>query len=328
MSEELSKLKDFKLSTWSIRNNKTVYIIIAIIMLAGFSAYTSMPRESFPEINIPTIYVGTAYPGSSAKVVEDKVTRILEKEINTIKGIDKLQSTSLLGYSTIVVEFDFSVTPTEALRKVKDKVDIAKSKAEFPKDLPVPPNIFEVTPSEFPILNVNLSGDFNREDLRQYAEYLKDEIKKLPEIDRVDIRGLADREVRVEIDKVKAEARNISFYDIEKAIAEENFTMSGGELLINDYRRTVRIDGEFKDFKEIENLIIKNQNLNIVYLRDIAKITFQEKEPESYAREFKDPVVMLDVIKKGGENLIIASDKIQDLLDEAEAGCISLPTLR
>ena len=317
MTDIKSKLKDFGLSTWSIKNNKTVYLIIAIIMIAGYSSYVSMPRESFPEIEIPTIYVGTAYPGSSAKVVEDKITRILEKEINTIKGIESLKSTSVLGFSTIVVEFDFSVTATEALRKVKDKVDIAKSKTEFPKDLPVPPNIFEITPSEFPILNVNLSGDFNKEDLRDYAEYLKDEIKKFPEIDRVEIRGLQDKEVKVEIDKVKAEARNIGFSDIERAIAEENFTMSGGELLIDNYRRTIRIDGEFKDYKEIENLIVKNQNLNIVYLRDIAKVTFEEKEAESFAREFKKPVVMLDVIKKQGQNVIAASDKINMLIAES-----------
>lgn len=317
MTDIKSKLKDFGLSTWSIKNNKTVYLIIAIIMIAGYSSYVSMPRESFPEIEIPTIYVGTAYPGSSAKVVEDKITRILEKEINTIKGIESLKSTSVLGFSTIVVEFDFSVTATEALRKVKDKVDIAKSKTEFPKDLPVPPNIFEITPSEFPILNVNLSGDFNKEDLRDYAEYLKDEIKKFPEVDRVEIRGLQDKEVRVEIDKVKAEARNIGFSDIERAIAEENFTMSGGELLIDNYRRTIRIDGEFKDYREIENLIVKNQNLNIVYLRDIAKVTFEEKEAVSYAREFKKPVVMLDIIKKQGQNVIAASDKINMLIAES-----------
>ena len=318
MTDIKSKLKDFKLSTWSIRNNKTVYLIIAIIMIGGYSAYVSMPRESFPEIEIPTIFVGTAYPGSSAKVVEDKITRILEKEINTIKGIDKLSSTSVLGFSTIVVEFDFSVTSTEALRKVKDKVDIAKSKAEFPKDLPVPPNIFEMSPSEFPILNVNLSGDFAKEDLRDYAEYLKDEIKKFPEIDKVELRGVQEKEVRVEVDKIKAEARNVSFYDIEKAIAEENFTMSGGELLVNDYRRTVRIDGEFKDFREIENLIIKNQDLNIVYLRDIAEVSFVEKEATSFAREFSDPVVMLDVTKKSGQNLIEASDKIHQLIEESK----------
>ena len=318
MTEKQSKLKEFNLSSWSIKNNKTVYLIITIILFAGLSAYISMPRESFPEVEIPKIYVGTAYPGSSAKVVEDKITRLLEKEINSIKGIDKLTSTSVLGFSTIVVEFDFSVSTTEALRKVKDKVDIAKSKSEFPKDLPVPPNIFEITPSEFPILNVNLSGDFDKEDLRDYAEFLKDEIKKLPEIDRVDLRGVQDKEVRVEIDKVKAQARNISFHDIEKAISEENFTMSGGELLLNNYRRTVRIDGEFKDFKEIENLIIKTENLDIVYLRDIAKVTFQEKEAESYAREYGNPVVMLDVIKKGGENLIVASQKIDQLIKEAK----------
>jgi multidrug efflux pump len=318
MSEERSKLKEFKLSSWSIRNNKTVYLLIVIALIAGFSSYQSMPRESFPEVNVPQIYVSTAYPGSSSKVVEDKLTRILEKEINTIKGIEEIKSTSSLGFSSIIVEFDFSVTPTEALRKVKDKVDIAKSKPEFPKDLPLPPNVIEITPNEFPILNVNLSGDYTKDDLRDYAEYLKDEIKKLPEIDRVELRGLQDKEVRVEIDKIKAESRNISFSDIEAAIAQENYTMSGGELLVNDYRRTVRIDGEFNDYREIEDLIIKNEDLNIVYLRDVATVTFEEKEAESFAREFKEPVVMLDVIKKSGKNLIVASDKIAALIETSK----------
>ena len=318
MSDSKSKLREFKLSTWSIKNDKTVYVIIVIAIIMGVSAYISMPRESFPEVNIPKIYIGTAYPGSSAKVVEDKITRVMEKEINTIKGIEKLSSTSSLGYSTIVVEFDFSITTTEALRKVKDKVDIAKGKPEFPKDLPLPPNILEITPNEFPILNVNLSGDFTKDDLRDYAEYLQDEIKKFPEIDRVELRGVQDKEVKVEIDKVKAEARKVGFRDIEQAISQENFTMSGGELLINNYRRTVRIDGEFKNIDEIRNLIIKNRDLNIVYLRDIAQVSFVEKEAESFAREFKHPVVMLDVIKKQGKNQIVASDKIRELVKESK----------
>ena len=155
-------LKEFKLSTWSINNKMTVFVIIGMIFLAGIFSYQSMPRESFPEIVVPQIYVATPYPGNSALDIEKLITRPLEKEINGISGVEEIISTSIEGFSTIQVEFDFSVTPTEALRKVKDKVDAAKSDKDFPTDLPADPNVQEMNFAELiPIMNINLSGDFS-----------------------------------------------------------------------------------------------------------------------------------------------------------------------
>jgi multidrug efflux pump subunit AcrB len=138
MKEEKKKgiWKEFALSTASIKNKMTVFVLTGIILIAGVASYTSMPRESFPEVVIPTIYIGTPYPGNSAADIEKLITRPLEKEIKSISGIDKLTSTSVQGYSTIMVEFDFSVSPEEALRKVKDKVDLAKGDADFPAGRP------------------------------------------------------------------------------------------------------------------------------------------------------------------------------------------------
>lgn len=312
-------LKEFKLSTWSINNKMTVFVIIGMIFLAGIFSYQSMPREAFPEIVVPEIFISTAYPGNSAIDIEKLITRPLEKEINGISGVDEITSTSIEGFSSIKVTFDFSVTPTEALRKVKDKVDIAKSDKDFPKDLPADPNVKELNFAELmPIMNINLSGDFSMDELKEYGEYLEDEIEKVPEISKVDIRGIQDKEMEISIDLYKMEISKISFNDIAQAIQNENMTVSGGDLLENGLRRNVRVIGEFKSADEIADIIIKQENEEVVYLRDIATVTFKEQEKQSYAREFSQPVAMLDVTKRGGENLIIASTQIDEIIAKAK----------
>jgi len=313
------KIKEFKLSSWAISNKMTVAVITCIIILSGLLSYSSMPRENFPEIIIPQIYVATPYPGNSALDVEKLITKPLEKEINAITGVDKITSNSIQGFSTIQVEFTFDVTPSEALQKVKDKVDIAMSNSDFPTDLPTDPSITEMNFSELiPIMNVNLSGEFSMDQLKEYGEYLEDKIESLPEISSVDIRGVQEKEVEVAIDLYKMEASKISFMDVENAIAYENMSVSSGDILQNGLRRNVRVVGEFYEITEIANLIVKQEKDAIVYLRDIATIRFKEQEKESYAREYLQPVVMLDVKKRGGENLLEASAKIDAVIAAAK----------
>ena len=316
-------LKQFGLSSLSLKNRTTVFVLTAIIAFAGIISYMGMPREAFPEVVIPQIYVGTPYPGNSAADIEKLITRPLEKEIKSISGIDKMTSTSVQGYSTVFIEFDFSITPEEALRKVKDKVDIAKGDPDFPQDLPAEPNIFEMNMSEMmPIMNLNLSGDYSVDQLKTYAEYLEDKIEVLPEITEVDIRGVNEKEVKINVDLAKMEAMEISFNDIANAIRAENVTISGGDLLSDDLRRTVRVIGEFEDVEEVEDVTIKQEKFDIVYLRDIATVVFEEAEKTSYAREYEKPVVMVDVKKRAGENLINASESINEILDEARRNVI------
>lgn len=313
-------LKEFPISSWSINNKMTVFVVIFIILIGGLIGYQSMPRESFPEVVTPQIFVSTVYPGNSAVDMESLVTQPLEKEINTITGLDKLTSTSTQGFSMIMAEFDFSVSPEEALRKVKDKVDAAKSQPDFPTDLPADPSVMELNISEMmPIMNINMSGEFSAEEFDEYAEYLQEKIEALPEITSVDIRGLQDKEVAVTIDLFKMQSSKISFGDIESAIKFENMNISGGEILENNLKRNVRILGEFKDPKKIADIIVKQENGNIVYLRDIATVNFVQQERTSYAREYLQPVVMLDVKKKSGKNLLEASKKIFEIIDEAQA---------
>jgi len=314
------KAREFGLSSWSVNNATTVFVLVAIIIISGLYSYLTVPKESFPEVVIPEVFIGTPYPGNSPSNIEKLITRPLEKEINTITGVDEITSTSIQGYSAVDVKFEFDVTSDEALRKVKDAVDRAKADPDFPDDLPADPDVFALNFSELlPVMNVNLSGDFSLDELKRYAEVLEEEIEELPEISKVDIRGVMDKEVEVVVDYLRAEAMQVSFNDISGAIAQENITISGGDLLVDNFRRSVQVVGDFDSTEDIENVIIKSENNSPVYLRDVARVHFVEQEKTSYAREYLQPVVSLDIIKRAGENLIAASNGINGIIDDAKA---------
>lgn len=313
---EDSSNKGFGLSTMAVNNRKSVFLIAIIILIAGLGAYTGMPKENFPEIQIPEIYVGIAKPGSSPEYMAKKITQSIEKEMGGIKLVDEINSNSIHGFATIRVKFDFKMSVSDALQKVKDAVDKARAKSDFPQ-LPVEPNIFELDPAAMPIMNINLRGS-NASLLKDVAEVLEKKIEELPEISEVDIRGVQEQEMRIDVDPIRSQAVNVSLDDIENAVASEHQTIPSGEILMDGMRKTIRIDGEFKNAGELKKLVVKGDDYLPVYLGDIADVYFGNSDTTSFAREFGDPVVMLDVKKQGGENLLDASDKINQLLADTK----------
>jgi len=279
-----------------------------------------MPKSLYPDIVMPTIMVQTVYPGNSPADIENLITRPLEKEIKSVKGLKKLTSSSIQDNSSVIVEFNTDVELKVALQDVKDAVD--KAKSDLPRDLDMDPMVMDIDFSEFPILNINLSGDFSLDELKIHAEYLQDEIESFSEISKVEITGLLDKEIRVEADLYLMESSQVSFGDIESAIAFENTTIAGGNVLIGNTRRMVRTSAEFTSAEEIANIIVKHEKGNIVYLKDIATVTDGYEERESFARLNTQPVVSLNVVKKSGENLLEATSKIMSLLTTAKSTSI------
>ncbi|NHE56752.1 efflux RND transporter permease subunit [Cyclobacterium plantarum] len=309
-------IREFGISTLSVDNRTSVVILTLIITFLGMFAYRTMPKESFPEIVIPTVYVGTAYPGNSPVDMENLITRPIEKELKSINNLKDVSSTSIQDFSSIVVEFNPNVDISKALQDVKDAVD--KAKSELPTDLDRDPDVLEINTSEFPIMNVNISGNYTEQELKKYGEYLEDEIEKLSEISSADLGGTIEREIQINADLYKMEANGVTFSDISSAVADENVTISGGNILSGDYRRTLRIAGEFTDPMQLEDVIVKTENNKIVYLRDVASVSDTYKERESYARSNKLPVVTINVVKRSGENLLDASDKIKELIEDVK----------
>ena len=310
--------KEFGLTSFALRNKVTVYVLTLIIIAAGVYSYITLPKENFPEVEQPTVYVSTAHPGNSPEDIESLITRQIEKEINTIEGVDNIQSNSVQDFSAIVIEFQVGVDVDEAVIDVKDAVDRAKS--ELPSDLKTDPNVIKFSFSEnFPILNINLTDPTKSlDELNDIAEYLEDEIEKFPQVSKANIVGVDEKEVEVRVDPFKLEARKVTFTDIENAISSENMTMSGGNVISDGLRRNVRVIGEFDDPSQMENIIISNENGNIVYLRDVAVVEFGYKDKQNYARLDLSPVVKIDVMKRSGENLLIATDNIMALIAESE----------
>lgn len=306
-------IREFGISSLSVDNRTSVVILTLIITFLGIFAYRTMPKESFPEIVIPTIYVGTAYPGNSPVDMENLITRPIEKELKSINNLKDVSSTSIQDFSSIVVEFNPNVEISKALQDVKDAVD--KAKSELPTDLDRDPDVLEINTSDFPIMNVNISGNYTEQELKIYGEFLEDEIEKLSEISKAELRGTIEREIRIDGDLYKMEAMGVTFSDISEAVSNENVTISGGNILSGDFRRTMRITGEFDNPMDLEDIIVKTENQKIVYLRDVAVVRDTYEERESYARSNKLPVVTINVVKRSGENLLDASDKIKDLIE-------------
>ncbi|MCC6251768.1 MAG: efflux RND transporter permease subunit [Bacteroidia bacterium] len=305
--------KEFKPTTWSINNRTSIFILTIIITLTGIISFNSLPKEKFPDIVIPTIYVSTINAGTSPQDIENLITKPIEKELKAVSGIKNLTSNSIQDFSNIIVEFDTDVPAAEAKQKVKDAVD--KARTNLPTSLTKEPNVQEVNFSDIPVMFVNISGDFDLNKLKQFADDIKDECESLKEITRVDIVGALDREIQVNVDRYKMEAADITMADIQRAIGYENMTISGGQITMDNLKRNIAIKGEYKDILKLRDIVIRSQSGAQIYLKDIAEIKDGFKEKESYARLGHNKVITLNIIKRAGENLIETSDKVHEIVD-------------
>jgi multidrug efflux pump len=301
----------------ALKNKTTVYIFSALLVFFGLFSYNRMPRELMPEIVVPYIFIQTVYPGNSPEDIENLITRPVEKELKGMQGAKKISSASYQDVSTIVVEFNTTVPVKQALQDTKDRVDKAKSK--LPKDLQTDPMVTDLDFSEFPIININLSGEFSMREMKKYAELLQDELEGLREISEVSIRGIDEREIQVNVDPYKLESTGLTFEDIALAIQLENITMGAGEFTADQTRRVIRTVADYTSMNQIANTIVKINSGNPVYIRDVAEVVDTYKERSTIARLNNKPVVTLSVTKKSGENILNASDNVKKTIETLKA---------
>ena len=319
-----SSEKEFLFSSWAIRNSNTMYVFMAVLLFLGVSAYMTMPRENFPEITETNIYISTPYPGNTAEDIERFVTDPLEEAVKGVSNVIEITSTSQDDYSMVVLEFDEDIDVNLAKQKVKDEVDAVVAGEDWPtfNNAKLEPNVFDLNfVEEFPIVNVTLQGDYALDALNDYAELLEQRIERLDQIKEVDIRGTQEREVEVAVDIHKMMASKVSFGDVIQAIRNENSTVSAGSIISNDQRRNIRVIGEIQNPSDLGEFVVKNE-LGAIYLKDISTIRFKDMDATTHAREFGQSVVMLDVKKRGGKNLIQAAEAIRKIVDNARSTII------
>jgi multidrug efflux pump len=312
------RFKEFKPTTWSIRNRTSIYLLMIFISLIGVTQFITLPKEQFPDLVIPKIYIQTIYVGNSPKDMENLVTQPIEKQLKSLTGIkiDKITSTSVQDYSAIIIDFDASEKVDVALQKVKDAVD--KAKPDLPTDLTEEPTVMDINLSDIPIMAINLSGDYDAMRLKSFADEAQDRLEELTPINRVDIVGAVEREFQINVDNYRMQSANITFDDIANAVARENLDISGGLLEVGNMRRNLQLKGQFKTAADIEKIVVRNTSGNPIYLKDIAVIKDTTKEKESFARLENKNVITLNVIKRGGENLIETASEVKNLVAEMQ----------
>jgi len=308
--------KEFKISSLSIDNRTTVYLMTVLITLMGVFSYLTLPKEQFPEVQIPTFNIVTIYAGASPADVENLITRPIEQELKGIDGVDEISSVSKQATSVITIEFETSKDKLVAQQEVNDAVD--KARTELPQQLTQEPSVDDINPSDQPILNVNLSGNFDIVDLKQYAKDIQDKVESLPGINEAQIVGGLEREIQINTDMAKMQATGITFPQISQAIAQKNVTISGGGLDLGRMEHAVRVDGKVDSAKHLKNLILQNARGSDVYLKDIAEIKGGFADRESYARLGGEPVITVNVKKQGGANLIEATDRTQAAIQDMQ----------
>ncbi|MCA4899465.1 MAG: efflux RND transporter permease subunit [Bacteroidota bacterium] len=312
--------KEFKPTSWAIDNKVSIYVATVIICLAGMFTYVSLPKENFPEVVFPQIIVTTVYVGASPSDMENLITKEIEKECKAIAGVKKIKSSSVQSVSSIIIEFQTDVNVDKAKTDVKDAVDRAKSK--LPSDLKEDPQVIDIDLSAQPIMNINLSGDYDLQTLKKYAEQMQDAIESIKQIRKVEIVGALTREIQINIDMFKLAGAGVSLDDVQQTIASENVIIPGGQLAVDGMKRSLTVNGEYHSAEEIANTIIGSIKGGKIYLKDIAEVIDSHKEQESYARLDGKNVITLNVIKRSGENLVIASDQINEVVKDFKANIL------
>jgi len=305
-------IKTLGFTNWCVENRTTIYIFTFIITLAGWMVYNNLPKEQFPDIKVPQVYINTVYFGTAPADIENLINKPVEKQLKSLSGVKSVKSNALNDVSVIVVEFLPDVTSEVALQRVRDAID--KAKQDLPAKLDAGPTAQNVEFSEFPIMNVNLAGDYPLQKLKDYAEDLQDAFEGLPEISRVDIVGALEREIQINLNLPRMQATGLSFFDVQQAVAGENINISGGELNVDNVRRTLRVKGEFSDVTQIQNLQIRTSTGATVRLGDVAEVVDSYEERQDFARLDNKSVVTLNVIKRAGANLISASESIEKII--------------
>ena len=292
----------------------TIYLVTIFLSIAGIMAYNALPKEQFPDITVPTIYINTINGGNSPTNIENTITKPIEKRLKGLSGVKKFTSTSLQDVSVVVVEFHTNVKVEVAKQRVKDAVDEAR--ADMPSTLTREPIIKEIAFSEIPIMYINVAGNYDLKQLKKYAEDLQDRVEGLKEINEVKLVGALDREIQVNIDAYKLQAAQLTLTDIQRAIGQENLTISGGNIPLNGMKPTLSIKSEFKDPKEIENIVVTSATGAKLFIKDFATVVDGFKEQESYSSSNGKNVITLNVVKRSGENLINAAEKIEKIIEE------------
>ncbi len=289
------------LVTWSVAHARTVLLALLILLLTGTGAYVTIAKEANPEVDIPIFFVTVPYPGVSADDAERLMLRPLERELQSIRGVDELQSWAGEGFALVRLDFEAGADNRQALADVREEVDSVQP--ELPEDAHEP-DVREVDLSLFPVLTVNLSGPMNERTLVRVARDLRDEIEALPGVLEVDIGG--DREEMMEVlaDPLVLESYALSYQEITGAIQRNNRLIAAGAVDTGAGRIPLRVPGMIDDPQDVRDTAIRVEGDTVVTVGDVAEVRSTYHDPEGFTRINGQPSVSLEISKATGANIL------------------------
>ena len=286
------------------------------VAIFGIFSLSRLPIDLLPDIETNTIMVMTAYPGASASDIENNVTRPLENTLNSVENLKHITSKSSEGVSIVTLEFEFGYDIDVLTNDVRDKLDMVTSALPDEVNTPI---IFKFSTDMIPILMLSVQADESQPALYKILDdAVVNPLARVPGVGTVSIAGAPQREINVYCDPNKLDAYNLSIETISSMISAENRNIPGGTFDVGSDTYSLRVEGEFDDPMEMENIIVGSYNGAAVYLRDVA--TVQDGVQERAQRTFNNGIegAMIIVQKQTGGNSVEISNRVMEMLPQLQ----------
>ncbi len=293
----------------------TTLCFVAVIILGLFSL-AKLPIDLYPDIDTNSIMVITMYPGASAKDIEQNVTKPLENSLNSVEHLKHISSTSRENTSVITLEFEYGYDIDVLTNDVRDKLDMVKSMLPDDSENPI---IFKFSTDMIPICILSVEAKESMNGLYKILDDgLANPLARVDGVGSVSISGAPKREIHVYVDPARLDAYNLSVEAISNVIAAENRNVPGGSFDIGSNTYALRVQGEFEESSQMENLPVGSFNGKTVFLRDVAKIvdSLEERTQQTYINGNKGATIIIQ--KQSGANSVEISNKVMAMLPQLE----------
>jgi multidrug efflux pump len=296
--------------------SRTVLLGLLFILIAGASAYLSIPKEAEPDVAIPYMNVHLIHDGISPEDAERLLLRPMEKELQSIEGLKEMRATAAEGYASLTLEFSAGFDAKRALDDVRQRVDFAKSELPAATDEPV---VSEVNIALFPVLTVALSGPLPERGLVRLASDLQDRIEAVPGVLEVDIGGDRDALMEVLVDPVVMETYGVDYSELFRLIESNNRLVAAGSMDTGAGRLVVKVPGVVEDVADVLRMPVKVEGDRVVTFGEVASVRRAFKDPEGFARVGGQPAVTLEVKKRVGANIIETIEAVRAVVESERA---------
>ena len=296
-----------------IKRPVTTTLLMLGVIVFGAMAYRQLPVSDLPTIDFPTINVNAGLPGASPETMASAVALPLEKQFASIAGLNSVNSTSSLGRTNIVLQFDLSRNIDAAAQDVQSM--IARAQRQLPPQMPAPPSFQKVNPGDQPVMMLVLrSATMPMATLDEYAEStMAQRISMVSGVAQVQVYGAAKYAVRVDVDPKKLAAHGLGIDEVASAISNANVNLPTGTMY-GDKTFVVQANGQLMKALAYAPMIIAYRNGNPVRLDEVSRV-FDGIEDDKQTGWFKgERAIMLPILKQPGTNVVAVVDAVKALL--------------